>query len=217
MKDKFSEGIFAVYKPKGPTSHDVVDYIRKSSGIKKVGHAGTLDPLASGVLVIGVGRESTKKLNEAVCAEKEYFASICLGMESATDDAEGPISAADTEKIPTAEEIRCMLNDFLGEILQTPPAYSAVKIRGKSAYKFARKGKVVALLQRKVFVKEIEFLEYKWPHLKIRVVTGPGVYIRAIARDMGRKLGTGGYIQDLERTRIGNFTARDAISLYWPY
>lgn len=203
--------IFAVYKPKGPTSHDIVAEIRKRTGEKTVGHAGTLDPLASGVLVVGVGRDATKKLHEVVRAEKEYIADIKLGEESTTDDAEGAKTEVQVITEPNKEEVKGALKHFVGEIMQTPPQYSALKVGGRPAYKFARKGKVAPLLPRKVFVKEIELLEYAWPHLKIRVVTGPGVYIRALARDLGRALKVGGYLSDLERTRVGDFKKEDAI------
>lgn len=212
--------IFAVYKPKGPTSHDIVAKIRRLTGEKTVGHAGTLDPLARGILVIGVGREATKRLHEAVGAEKEYIADITFGAESTTDDAEGlALSAVEGEKTliavtakPTELEIREVLTHFTGEIMQMPPQYSALKVGGKTAYSLARKGKVAPLESRKVFVKEIELLEYNWPQLKLRVVTGPGVYIRALARDLGRVLKVGGYLSDLERTRVGDFKKDSVIS-----
>lgn len=205
--------IFAVWKPKGPTSHDIVAKIRKMTGEKTVGHAGTLDPLASGILVIGVGREATKKLHEAVRAEKEYVADIRFGEESATDDAEGAKTKIEHGVPPTEKEVKEALENFTGEIMQMPPQYSALKIGGKAAYKFARSGKVAPLESRKVFVKEIELLEYKWPNAKLRIVTGAGVYIRSIARDLGRALKVGAYMGDLKRTRVGGFGREDAIMI----
>ncbi|OGY63230.1 MAG: tRNA pseudouridine(55) synthase TruB [Candidatus Harrisonbacteria bacterium RIFCSPLOWO2_02_FULL_41_11] len=208
-------GIFAVYKPKGPTSHDMVEKIRKLTGEKRVGHAGTLDPLASGVLVIGVGREATKKLSEAVKKEKEYIAEIKLGVESATDDEEGEKYQIIINQFESADRIKKSdiekaIQKFVGKIEQVPPVYSAVKIRGKEAYKRVRRGEKVALKSRAVEIKEIELLEYKWPNLKIRVVTGPGVYIRALARDIGKILEVGAYLSDLERTRVGEFTKSES-------
>jgi len=208
-----SRGIFAVYKPKGPTSHDIIDQLRRKTGIKKIGHAGTLDPLASGVLVVGVGREATKKLGDVVKKEKEYLAKIRLGMTSTTDDEEGEkVGRNGTDyrisptKIPKLEEIRGVVAKFKGEILQTPPIYSAIKLKGTPAYKLVRQGKTPKLEPRKVLIKEIEILKYEWPYLELRVVTGPGVYIRALARDIGEELKVGGYLTELERTRVGDFT-----------
>lgn len=203
---------FAVYKPKGMTSHDVVDKIRQITNIKKVGHAGTLDPLAQGVLVIGVGREATKRLNEVVKKEKEYLATIQLGATSTTDDKEGKIIK--TQKIKkTKKQINKVLKKFVGHIEQIPPAFSAIKIKGRPAYKIARKGSTPKLKPRKVEIKKIELIEYKYPAIKLRVTTGPGVYIRSLARDIGQQLKTGGYLTDLERTRVGKFTKTNALTL----
>lgn len=207
------EGIFGVYKPKGPTSHDIVYKVRRLTGVKKVGHAGTLDPLASGVLVIAVGREATKKLSQVVQKEKEYIADIRLGMESTTDDEEGEKTIWKVSKNPTLEQVEKVIAKFEGKIKQRPPIFSAIKIKGKRAYKLARALQNVVLKPRIVEVKEIAIMKYKWPNLKIRVVTGPGVYIRSIARDIGEKLKTGGFIAELERIRVGEFGIKDAINL----
>jgi tRNA pseudouridine55 synthase len=218
--------IFAFYKPKGITSNDAVQMVKRLIGIRgvKIGHAGTLDPLAQGVLVIAVGREATKTINEVVKKEKEYIAEITLGLESATDDAEGIVlsqSKGDAEgektkiefsKEPTIEEVKNSFKDFIGKIKQMPPIYSAIKISGKEAYKYARGGQVVEMESREVEIKSIELLDYAWPKLKIKVVTGPGVYIRSLARDIGRKLGVGGYLSFLERTRVGDFLKKDSVT-----
>lgn len=206
------EGIFAVYKPKGPTSHDIINQLRKKTGVKKIGHAGTLDPLASGVLVVGIGREATKKLGSIVKKEKEYLAKIRLGMESTTDDEEGEKTKTKIPKPPKFEEVQEAVAKFEGQIPQTPPIYSAIKVQGQEAYKLARKGQTPKLEPRKVLIKEIEVLNYKWPYLKLRAVTGPGVYIRSLARDIGQALKTGGYLADLERTRVGDFTKEKTIN-----
>ena len=205
--------IVAVLKPKGPTSHDVIDEIRLITGEQKVGHAGTLDPLASGVLVVGIGREATKKLNEIVQKEKEYIASVRLGVTSTTDDEEGLKHEVEVKEIPEDKKISLSVRRFVGSINQTPPVYSAVKVGGQESYKRARRGEEVKLRPRAVEIKEIEILEYKWPILKLRVVTGPGVYIRSLARDIGASLGVGGYLAKLERTRVGEFTKEKAISM----
>lgn len=205
------EKLFAVYKPKGPTSYAIVEKVKKLSGEKRVGHAGTLDPLASGVLVLGIGREATKKLAGIAASEKEYVVKIKLGETSTTDDAEGEKKRAETKKPPSPREVEAALRKFAGEIMQVPPAYSAVKVRGKPAYKYARSGRSVELKPRKVFVKSIEILEYSYPFLELKVVCGKGVYIRSLARDLGREFGTGGYVLELERTRVGDFTKERAV------
>lgn len=216
------EGIVAVYKPKGITSHDVIARIRRLTGVKRVGHAGTLDPLATGVLVIGIGREATKKLGVVVGKEKEYIATIKLGFSSTTDDEEGikisniknqKSNSAQEVQAPSLGEIKIALKQFVGHIKQTPPQYSAVKIKGKPAYKSARKGKKVELKEREVFIREIELLDYVYPLLKIKVTTGPGVYIRSLARDLGEKLSIGAYVSELERSRVGEFMKKDALIL----
>jgi len=205
-------GIFAIYKPKGPTSNDIVQDIKRITGGEKVGHAGTLDPLAEGVLVVGIGREATKKLGIEVKKEKEYLAKIKLGETSTTDDEEGEKIILSAKK-PFRSAIESTVGKFLGKIKQIPPIYSAVKVRGKEAYKFARKGAKPLLLERDAEVKEIEILDYEWPFLELRVVTGPGVYIRALARDIGKELTTGAYLADLKRTRVGDFTEDKALTL----
>jgi tRNA pseudouridine55 synthase len=204
--------IFAFYKPKGITSNDAVQKVRSIVGRSvRVGHAGTLDPLAQGVLVIAVGREATKTISEVVKKEKEYIAEITLGFESSTDDAEGEKTPFNISIQPTLEEIIKIFPEFIGNIKQTPPIYSAIKIEGREAYKYARQGQAVEMKSREVEIKNIELLEYKWPLLKIKVLTGPGVYIRSLARDIGKKLGVGGYLSFLERTRVGDFKKEDAV------
>ncbi len=205
--------IFAIYKSKGPTSHDVVDEVRKITGEKRVGHAGTLDPLASGVLVIGVGREATKKLSEIVKKEKEYLAIIRLGITSATDDEEGDKKVTSNKQQVTRDDIEEAVKSFKGVIQQTPPVYSAVKVKGQEAYKRTRRGEEVKLEPREIEIKKIEIIDYNWPFLKLRVITGPGVYIRSLARDIGAKLKVGGYLAELERTRVGKYTKDQAVTL----
>jgi tRNA pseudouridine55 synthase len=205
--------IFAVYKPKGPTSNQILTKIRKRTGIKKVGHAGTLDPLAQGILVVGVGRAATKQLGTIVAKEKEYLATIRLGYTSTTDDNEGQKEKIQDITKPLLVHVKNTLKQFKGEIDQVPPIYSAIKIKGQEAYKLARKGKKVKMKSRKALIKKISLISYKYPYLKIEVVTGPGVYIRSLARDIGQVLGTGGYLSSLERTRVGRFTKNKALKL----
>lgn len=214
LKSSLGPGIFAVYKPVGPTSHDIVNRVRRLTGERRVGHAGTLDPLASGVLVVAVGRESTRQLKAVVESEKEYLAGVRLGQSSTTDDEEGEKTVWPEQSTPPARaEIEAALAKLVGRIEQQPPAYSALKIGGHSAYKLARQGKAVELASRTVFIKEIELLDYAWPELRLRVVTGPGVYIRSLARDLGAALGAGGYLSSLERIRVGQFGLTEAIRL----
>lgn len=205
--------IFAVYKPIGITSHDVVNIIRKKTGVKRVGHGGTLDPLAEGVLVIAVGRENTKLLDKYVKGDKEYMATLKLGFVSETDDSQGPISEFDTNIIPTQEEIKDLVKDFQGEIMQTPPLYSSIKIKGKPAHRRIRKGQEVKLEPRKVFIKEIELISYNYPLVELKIECGTGVYIRSIAKDLGEKLKTGAYLTKLIRTRVGEFKQENALKI----
>ncbi len=205
--------IVAVYKPSGPTSHDVIDRIRAATGIKKVGHGGTLDPLARGVLVVGIGRAATRQLQAAVDAEKEYIARVELGWSSPTGDAEGIKTVVLPEQIPTEQEILACLPSFTGQIEQTPPVYSAVKVRGRPAYKSARKGRPIDVPPRFVTIHQLDLLRYAWPTLELRVVCSKGTYIRSLAADIGAALNTGGYLADLERTRVGTFTVADSIPL----
>lgn len=205
--------IFAVYKETGKTSHDIVDELRRLTGEKKVGHAGTLDPLAEGVLVVGVGRTATKKLARITEHEKEYLAEIILGKYSTTDDNEGEKQNVKVTEIPDENTIRSTLRTFQGKIKQKPPRFSAVRLAGKRAYKLAREKKHFRLPERDVFIKEIHLLGYNWPIIKIRLVTGPGVYVRSLARDVGRKLHTGGYLQSLRRTRVGEYKKENALTI----
>jgi len=209
-KEKKVKDIFAVYKPKGMTSHQVVAEIRRFSGQQKVGHAGTLDPLAEGVLVIGIG-QATKDLAKIVQKEKEYLVRLKLGQESVTDDAEGEKRKVAVKKIPKKDEIAKVLEKFKGKIKQIPPLYSAVK--GKESYKWARQGRPQKLRPREVEIKKLEIVSYRWPYLSLKVVSGPGFYVRSLARDLGQELKTGGYVQELYRTKVGEYTDKEAIKL----
>lgn len=205
--------MFAVYKPVGMTSHDVVNKIRRITKIKRVGHGGTLDPLAEGVLVIAVGRENTKLLDKYVKGEKEYIATLKLGFVSETDDSEGPIQELNTKIIPSLSEIKNCIKNFIGEIMQTPSHYSAIKVRGREAYKRIRKGERFQMEARKVVIKNIEIIKYEYPTLELRIECGTGVYIRSLARDIGEELGTGAYLTRLVRIRVGEFNLENSIKL----
>jgi tRNA pseudouridine55 synthase len=208
-----SGGIFAFYKPKGPTSNAFLNQIRRLTGVQKIGHAGTLDPLAAGVLVVGIGAEFTKQLHDIVGKEKEYIAKIKFGYESSTDDEEGEKKEVNSSKVPSLAEIESALSKFIGDIKQVPPAMSAAKVRGEEAYKRARRGEKFSVGAHSVEIKTIKILDYDFPYLTISVITGPGVYIRSLARDLGHELKTGAYLADLERIRVGDFTAERSVRL----
>lgn len=204
--------IFAIYKPKGPTSNGVLEKLRWISGIKKIGHAGTLDPLAKGVLVVGIGN-GTKLLSSIVNKEKEYLAKIKFGATSSTDDEEGAKTKIKVIKKPDLKEVKKIVYNFKGAIMQKPPIYSAIKISGKEAYKLARKGKIPELPLRRVEIKSIEIIQYRWPYLWIKIITGSGFYVRSLARDIGKELSVGGYLFSLERTRVGDFKKNKALTI----
>lgn len=212
------KGIFAINKPKGPSSYAIIGQIKRLMGGggrkgEKIGHAGTLDPLAEGVLVVAIGREYTKKISEVVAKEKEYLADVRLGMTSVTDDEEGEKTEVAVEKIPTLEEVEEAKKAFLGEIVQITPVYSAAKVGGgEEGYKKARRGEKFTPPPRFVYIERIDIISYEWPILQLKVLTGPGVYIRSLARELGEKLGTGGYLTRLVRTRVGDFKIEDAVS-----
>ncbi|MEZ6140057.1 MAG: tRNA pseudouridine(55) synthase TruB [Zavarzinella sp.] len=203
-------GMLVINKQLGVTSRDAVNEIQDLLPRKtKIGHAGTLDPLASGVLVIGIGFGT--KLVEFVQAQpKIYEANVRLGWTSVTDDAEGPLEQNPVINPPTIETIQCHLNQFVGNIEQIPPLYSAVHTQGKRAYQLARRGQTVELSPRSVVVHAIEIVHYEWPHLKLLITCGKGTYIRSIARDLGKILGTGGYLAALQRTKVGSYALKNA-------
>lgn len=206
----FEEGqVLLINKPLHWTSFDAVKKIRNLVKIKKVGHAGTLDPLATGLLIICTGK-FTKKINEYMAQEKEYTGTFTLGATTPTYDLESkPENFHAVENI-TAEMIEAATKEFTGEILQVPPAHSAIKVDGKRVYELARKGKEVKLEPRKVFIKEFEITKIEIPVIHFRVVCSTGTYIRSLANDYGKSLGCGAYLSSLCRTRIGNFLLNDA-------
>lgn len=215
------DGIVLVDKPAGWTSFDVCAKIRgqikadyRARGEKptkrqlKVGHAGTLDPFATGLLVILLG-DATKKAGEFLKLDKVYEATFCLGQTSTTGDPDGEIASV-SDRVPTRQEVETVLQQFVGEITQTPPAYSAIKIDGQRAYKLAREGKDVEIPERTVTIHSIDLIDYTYPHLKIRAHVGSGTYIRTLGEDIGKALGTGAYCQELRRTRIASWDIAQA-------
>jgi len=205
-------GVLVVDKPVGMTSHDVVEAIRRGTGIRRAGHTGTLDPRASGVLVILVG--PAVRLSEYVSAsDKRYQAIIRLGSSTDTFDSEGKFVRDDQPVNVTEEQFETILKQFEGEIEQTPPPYSAVKVNGRPAYDMARKGEEVDLAPRKITVHHLEVLEWAPPEIVVDVHCSSGTYVRSLANDIGNTLGTGAYLVGLRRTKSGRFSLRDATPL----
>ncbi|MBI4974487.1 MAG: tRNA pseudouridine(55) synthase TruB [Candidatus Omnitrophica bacterium] len=206
------DGILVVDKPQGMTSHDVVDFIRRRFGLDHVGHAGTLDPLATGVLVMLIGG-FTRYFNSLSGDDKVYEAALVLGATSDTGDASGKMvfidkSVSTRYKIETIEEV---FKKFLGDIEQTPPMYSAIKYRGKKLYELARSGVSVKIEPRRVSIKRLEILKISLPEIFFNVACSKGTYIRQLCVDIGKELGCGAYMKDLRRIRSGRFTIDDAV------
>jgi len=205
-------GVLVVDKPVGMTSHDVVQIVRRGTNIRRAGHTGTLDPRASGVLVILIG--PAVRLSEYVSAsDKRYQAVVRLGAATDTYDADGRIlSTSPVDKI-TEDLFEEALQGFVGEIEQVPPPYSAVKIKGRKAYEMAREGEEVNLEPRRIKVYSLELLEWAPPEAVIDVYCSSGTYVRSLANDLGEKLGCGAHLVGLRRTKSGRFTLRDAVPL----
>jgi tRNA pseudouridine55 synthase len=204
-------GVLIVDKPVGMTSHDVVQVIRKGTHINRAGHTGTLDPRASGVLVVLVG--PAVRLSEFVSAsDKRYQAVIKFGMTTSTFDSEGEVTSRRPVDI-SFEELEEALNGFVGEFEQTPPIYSALKVKGKKAYEYAREGKEVELEPRLITVHNLELLDWDPPEAVVDIQCSSGTYVRSLASDLGEKLGSGATLIGLRRTKNGRFGLRDAISL----
>ena len=211
-------GILLIDKPKKWTSFDVVAkvraIVRAETGQKKpkVGHAGTLDPLATGLLIVLVGKDATKRQAEFMKLDKEYQVELKLGQTSTTDDDEGEkTKVSDTR--PSEQEVRESIDSFVGEIQQVPPIFSAIKVDGKRAYKQARAGKEVKMEPRTVTIYSVTDSEYDYPYVRFTAKVSSGTYIRSLARDIGQKLGTGAYMSNLRRTKIGERSLKDAQSI----
>lgn len=203
-------GILVVDKPKGMTSHDVVDFVRRHFNIEKAGHAGTLDPAVTGVLVVLIGK-ATKLSSQLTCGDKEYEATLTLGRKTDSGDAYGKIlSEADTSKI-TEEGVRDVFKLFVGEIDQVPPMLSALRHKGKRLYELARKGKEVPREPRRVCIRELKIKKIEIPDVDFSVTCSKGTYIRKLCEDIGDKLGCGGYLSCLRRVRAGEFTLEKSV------
>jgi tRNA pseudouridine55 synthase len=205
-------GLLVVDKPGGMTSHDVVARVRRLAGTRKVGHAGTLDPMATGVLVLGLGR-ATRLLGHLTLTEKAYDATIRLGVATSTDDAEGEVLATHPVEAVTEVALRAGLAAMVGEIDQVPSAVSAVKVSGQRAYARVRAGEEVRLAPRRVRIEALDVSRVALPDVCISVRCSSGTYVRAIARDLGAALGVGGHLTALRRTAVGPFTLADSHTL----
>jgi tRNA pseudouridine55 synthase len=204
-------GFLVLDKPADLTSRAAVDHAELWFPSMKLGHAGTLDPAATGVLVIGVGSPATRLLECVQEQEKVYQSTFVLGATSITDDAEGTLTPRTVTQLPTPEELAQQLQRLVGTISQTPPAYSAALVAGTRAYELARQGKEVALPPRPVVIYALVLRRYTYPELDVEIRCGKGTYVRSIARDLGEALQTGAYVKTLRRTRIGPFTLVDAV------
>jgi len=213
-------GIILVDKPYRLSSTSIVRVVKRrvangivGTGVRaKVGHAGTLDPLASGLLILLVGK-ATKMCDVMMAGEKDYAAEVDLSILSPTDDLEGETTPVAVERPPTRDEVDATAARFIGTIEQTPPAHSAMKVGGQPAYKLARKGRDPGLKPRPVFIRSIQVLSYDWPLVRLTITCGKGTYIRSLARDLGAALGAGGCLTALRRTRIGEFHVDNAWKL----
>lgn len=206
-------GFILINKNPGPTSHDIVDKLRKITGIKKIGHAGTLDPFASGLLIMAIGRESTRKIDQFVKKDKTYIADIVLGATTNTYDRDGEIVITKNFKEPDKNKITEILKSFVGEQEQVPPMFSAKKVGGKKLYDLARKGIVIERKASKITINKINLIEYNFPELKIEIECSSGTYIRSLANDIGEKLSCGAYLKELKRTAIDKFDIKKSLEI----
>jgi tRNA pseudouridine55 synthase len=205
-------GLLNINKPQGITSHGVVARIRKLAGQRKVGHAGTLDPLATGVLLVFLG-QATRLIEYVVGSRKQYRATICFGASTNTLDAEGEIiTTADISHL-TETQLRPLLPNFLGAITQVPPLYSAIKKDGRPLYKLARAGQTIDIAPRQITIHALTWVAWEPPYLTVDVVCSAGTYIRSLARDLGNAAGTGAYLAQLARTASGKWTLDKAVTL----
>jgi len=210
-------GFILINKPKGPTSHDIVDKLRKITKIRKIGHAGTLDPLASGLMILAIGRKATKRISQFVKLDKEYIATLKLGAVSNTYDLTGNIRTEKhkNKRILNKEVIEKVLNQFIGQQEQIPPMFSAKKIKGKKLYELARQGIEVERKASKINIYKIKLneLENVNSKLQITINCSSGTYIRVLAHDIGQVLGCGAYLEKLVRTKIGDYKLKNALKI----
>lgn len=206
-------GFLLVNKEEGPTSHDIINKLRRITNIKKVGHAGTLDPFAKGLLIVAIGRKATRKINTFVKLNKEYRATLLLGVETDSYDKTGNIVKEYEGKAIEEKKIKRAIKIIKRKKEQMPPMYSAKKIGGKKLYELARKNIEIERKPQKIKIFSIKIEEYEWPILKLKIKCSSGTYIRTIAKDMGDLLGCGAHLKELERTKIGKYNIKKAIKV----
>jgi tRNA pseudouridine55 synthase len=204
--------ILLIRKPKGWTSFDVVKKVRRVLRVRKAGHAGTLDPIATGLLIVGTNAQ-TKTLGRMLELEKEYVVTMMLGARTESFDSETPCIDQVAEVHVSREGLQTVLEDFVGDQLQLPPMYSAVKVLGKPLYKYARQGKTVAREERRVFIRSLSIVSFEPPEVSMRIVCSKGTYVRTLVNDIGIRLGCGAFMTALERVRIGEYRLEQALSL----
>jgi tRNA pseudouridine55 synthase len=212
LQPSLEEGVLLLDKPAGKTSFYLVHILRQITGIKKIGHAGTLDPFATGVMVMLIGKSATRCSDLFLSDDKEYLATLHLGFTTPTYDCDSPTTLV-SERVPSLLEIQQVLAQFQGTLLQTPPMYSAKKIQGKKLYELARKGIEIERSPQTVHV-HITLVEYNYPYLTLEVTCSKGTYIRSLAHDIGQKLQIGAYLEKLIRLRSGQFLLEDCINFH---
>lgn len=206
-------GFLLVNKQVGPTSHDIINQLRRITGIKKIGHAGTLDPFAGGLLIVAIGREATREIDRFVKQDKEYVAEMRLGAVSDSYDLTGKIVESGEVIAPAKDEIEKALLKFIGQQEQIPPMFSAKKVGGKTLYKLARQGKTIARKPASINVYSIELLNYQRPILSLKIKCSTGTYVRVLAHDIGKFLGCGAYLTNLQRVKIGDYDIKEAVTI----
>jgi len=206
-------GFILIDKPGKITSHTVINHLRRISGIKKIGHAGTLDPMATGLLIVAVSRQATKKIDQFIKLDKEYEAEIFFGKTTDTHDREGKVTAEYQGQKIKKEELKKILKSFIGPQEQLPPMFSAKKIKGQKLYQLARRNIEIERPKSVITIYSLVLSSYSWPKAKVKVRCSSGTYIRAIARDLGQILGCGAHLSELRRTKIANFTLAKSVKL----
>jgi len=206
------QGVLVIDKPQGWTSHDVVNFIRRRYKIEKVGHAGTLDPLASGVLIILLGRY-TKLFKRYSSEDKEYVGTLCLGISTDSGDAEGKIILQREISSINREDIGKAFAKFKGEINQIPPMVSALRYKGKRLYKLARQGKEITRQSRKIFIYKFEIINFSLPNIDFFLSSSKGTYVRTLCHDIGKMLGCGGHLLRLRRVKSGSFSLDNSLTV----
>ncbi|MBI5134805.1 tRNA pseudouridine(55) synthase TruB [Candidatus Uhrbacteria bacterium] len=215
LSQSIPSGFLLIEKPAGITSHDVIDQLRRVTGVQRIGHSGTLDPFATGLLIVGIGREATREIDRFLKMDKQYRATLYLGATSDTGDKTGTIisNLGPSQYSPTENIIQEVLKRFTGDISQVPPMHSAKKVGGKKLYELARRGKTIERRPVSISISNLALVSYTPPLLTIDIACSSGTYIRTLSEDIGNALGCGAYCQELQRTAIGPYRLKDAMEL----